>query len=421
MTQAMKTVSMHTASESVEFDYDERGNRRRVATLRNAGVEVWGAERVYIGPEVPLDSIEPGAVLMNAVIRGTQTAIGAQSKIGVSGAAALFNTRIGCGAEIGAGTYSGTTLFHGVRVRGFAELREGTVLEESAETAHNVGLKHTFFTIGVVAGSCINYCDVLVTGGSSRHDHTEIGSGAVHFNFDPHGDKFGSLIGDVTGLLLRKRRIFIGGNTGVVAPVHVGFGAVVAAGTVVRKDLEADCMYTGAAESHRPGSPGTFNPDVYYDLRRKLVTTAKLCGNLQALEVWYRTIRLPFASGLERILCDHAMGNIRLHVEQRGREVDRLIAKLVQLTKGSNDRRNPFRSQHLLIGQMRAQILALLTRPAPAVDPPADFLRRYAKAKKVTDHGTAIREMPAKVAADTENWLAAMASSPGADLHTLLV
>jgi UDP-N-acetylglucosamine/UDP-N-acetylgalactosamine diphosphorylase len=217
---------MDIGPEVADWSYDEQGNRERVAALRRAGVVVWGAERVFIGPEVATDRIEPGAVLMNAVIRGPETAIGAQSKVGISGTSLLVNSQVGREVELGAGSYRNTTLFDRVKIRDFAEMRKGTVLEEEAEVGHNVGLKHTFFTVGVVAGSCINFCDVLVTGGSSRHDHSEIGSGAIHFNFDPHGDKFGSLIGDATGLLLRGRRIFIGGNGGVIAPVHIGFGAV---------------------------------------------------------------------------------------------------------------------------------------------------------------------------------------------------
>jgi bifunctional N-acetylglucosamine-1-phosphate-uridyltransferase/glucosamine-1-phosphate-acetyltransferase GlmU-like protein len=78
-------------------------------------------------------------------------------------------------------------LLTGAEVRGFAEPRQGTVLEEESEVGHNVGLKNTGFTAGAVAGSLINFCDVLLTGGSSRNNHSEVGSGSVHFNFDPRG------------------------------------------------------------------------------------------------------------------------------------------------------------------------------------------------------------------------------------------
>src|SRR5204863_1943267 len=111
-------------------------------------------------------------------------------------------------------------------------------IEEEAEVAHNVGLKNTIFTVAVVAGSNINFCDAFVTGGTSRRDHSEIGSGAVHFNFSPQRDKFGSLFGHAIGVLLRSPGIFIGGNSGIVAPVSIGFGAVIPAGVIIRSGEE---------------------------------------------------------------------------------------------------------------------------------------------------------------------------------------
>jgi acetyltransferase-like isoleucine patch superfamily enzyme len=398
----------------IEIDegrFDEPGNRRRIAALRKAGVMVWGANRVFVGPEVALDNIEPQSILMNAILRGESTAVGAESRIGTSGTASLINVQVGRRVELGAGTYRNAAIFHDAKVRGFAELRQGTVLEESAETAHNVGLKHTFFSMGVVAGSLINYCDVLVTGGSSRQDHTEIGSEAVHFNFDARGDKFGSLFGDARGLLLRQRRIFIGGNTGIVGPVQVGFGAVIAAGETVREDIAENCLYTGSRQ-RRPAREQTyFDPNVYHDLERKFVATAALCGNLRAIETWYRTVRLPFSRGLDSLLCRGAISNVRLHIEHRGLELDKLIVKLSRTMVSSEDKGNPFRRQHQSIVGTREAIRTLLTQTA-APEAPAGFQRHYRVARKTMGHCAAIREIPESIAGEAEEWLSRIASNP---------
>ena len=412
---------MDIGSQVADWSYDEQGNRERVAALRKAGVVVWGAERVFIGPEVAIDRIEPGAVLMNAVIRGPETAIGAQSKVGISGTSLLVNSQVGREVELGAGSYRNTTLFDRVKIRGFAEMRQGTVLEEEAEVGHNVGLKHTFLTVGVVAGSCINFCDALVTGGSSRRDHSEIGSGAIHFNFDPHGDKFGSLIGDATGLLLRGRRIFIGGNSGIIAPVHVGFGAVVAAGSFVRKDVEEGRMYVGDSEARPSQDAMGFDPDVYYDLRRKFLSTAELCGSLHALEMWYQRVRVPFTTGLERVLCESATRNIRIHIEHRAKELDNVMVKLTSLTAKVGSSSNPFRSQHLLIGEMRKGIYSRLIQPAESTAaPPEDFLHEYRRARAAMDHSAAIHGMAETKSRHAEEWLSAIASQPQTELKTIL-
>ena len=86
-----------------------------------------------------------------------------------------------------------------------------------------------------------------MAGGRSRCDHSEVGSGYIHFNFTPwgaRGDKATpSLFGDVTrGVFLREDRIFLGGSGGCVGPRSVGFGAVTGAGQVTRRDVPDHTM-----------------------------------------------------------------------------------------------------------------------------------------------------------------------------------
>ena len=56
-------------------------------------------------------------------------------------------------------------------------------------------------------------------------------------------------------MLLRSAPIFVGGQCGLVAPVHIDFGAVIAAGSVVRGDVGAVKAATdaGAAAARRVG------------------------------------------------------------------------------------------------------------------------------------------------------------------------
>jgi carbonic anhydrase/acetyltransferase-like protein (isoleucine patch superfamily) len=402
--------------ESLDWRYDEAGNRERIAKLRLAGVEVWGADRVYIGPEVTEGGIEPGAVLISALVRGRSTAIGARSRVGTSGMALVVNTQLGRDVEIGAGSYLNATLFDRVKVRGCAEIRQGTVLEEEAEAGHGVGMKHTYFTSGVVAGSCINFCDLLMTGGSSRRDHSEVGSGAVHFNYDPRADKFGSLIGDSRGLLLRRRRIFIGGNSGIVAPVHIDFGAVVAAGAIVRRNLVANHLFSG--QDGIPG-PSVFEPHTYFDLRRKFLTVAHLCGNLHALVFWHNLVRLPQAKGMERVLCKFAVANLRLHIAHRARELDKLIAKLERFADADSGTK-AIRRQHQHIVASRQRIYDLLARFRTSVPKPPDgFLAEYRRTRASMDHCNAIRTLEEPKARDAEKWLHAVAMAPQSELQRL--
>jgi NDP-sugar pyrophosphorylase family protein len=52
----------------------------------------------------------------------------------------------GTGVEAGAGSYTDCVMLDGVRVRGFEEIRNGTILEEEVEIGHNVGLKNSILT-----------------------------------------------------------------------------------------------------------------------------------------------------------------------------------------------------------------------------------------------------------------------------------
>ncbi len=94
----------------------------------------------------------------------------------------------------------------------------------------------------VTLGSLVNFCDCLMAGGTSRKDHSEVGSSYIHFNFTPDGDKAtASLFGDVPrGVMLDRPPIFLGGQGGTVGPVSLGYGTVVAAGSILRHDVLKD-------------------------------------------------------------------------------------------------------------------------------------------------------------------------------------
>ena len=67
--------------------YDDRGNQNRLLRLAERGVKTWGPERVYVGEDVDLQRISPGAELFNGRITGAHTFIGTGAQIGISGIA----------------------------------------------------------------------------------------------------------------------------------------------------------------------------------------------------------------------------------------------------------------------------------------------------------------------------------------------
>jgi UDP-N-acetylglucosamine/UDP-N-acetylgalactosamine diphosphorylase len=176
-------------------------------------------------------------------------------------------------------------------------------LEEQANAAHCVGLKQTILFPFVTLGSLINFCDCLMAGGTSRKDHSEVGSSYIHFNFTADGDKAtASLFGDVPrGVMLDQPGIFLGGQGGAVGPVRLGYGNVVSAGTVLRKDIsESNKMIIGKSSR---GGVIHFVPNLYARLSHMVENNILYLGNLAALEQWYIHVR-------QRIFNAHEFGDL---------------------------------------------------------------------------------------------------------------
>ena len=401
--------------------YDEAGNRERIAALAARGVDVWGPERVYVAADVPLENIEPGVSLINATLSGPETRVGHGSRMGVSGHARVENCQIGRDVELGAGSYQNATLLDSVRVGGFAEIREGTLLEEQVDVAHCVAFKNTVLTATVVTGSLINYCDLFMSGGTSRKDHSEVGSGAVHFNFDPRGDKWSSMIGDATGVLLRSAPIFMGGNSGLVGPVAVDFGAVVAAGSIVRRNVGPNCIHIEAMRS-QVAQP--FDPERYAMLGGKFIQTARLVGTLQALDAWYAQVRLAFAADYQKPLYDAARRQIERHIAERARRLRRIIGKLDRSLKKweqapGGDGAACIREHRVLI-ENQEQIVKTLVEPGPPLPAPQQAVEDYQKRDTKAGHVPRVSNLDESAGAAFADWLRSIADRTAGKMGALL-
>ena len=266
----------------------------RLAALAERGVSIIDARQTFVGPEVELDRIHASAILHPGTrLHGRRCHLGPRVEIGREGPAVIVDTVLAEGTAVASGYVEGATLLEGARLGANAHVRPGTLLEEQASTAHSVGLKQTLLLSFVTLGSLINFCDCLMAGGTSRSDHSEVGSGFIHFNFTPwgaQGDKATpSLIGDVVrGVFLREHRIFLGGMSGLVGPGRVGYGSIVAAGQIVRREIEDEAfVLRGTKTVERHLQPG-WSDRVQPRLRQNIDYVAQLF----ALRQWYREVRL---------------------------------------------------------------------------------------------------------------------------------
>jgi UDP-N-acetylglucosamine/UDP-N-acetylgalactosamine diphosphorylase len=270
-----------------------RNLQAKLDFLEANGVSIIDRRQTYLDETVDETRICHGAVLYPGTrLIGARTFVGPGARVGTEGPVVLENTIIAENSEVASGYLNEAVMLRNARAGANAHIRVGTLMEEEASTAHAVGLKHTVLMSFVTMGSLINFCDALISGGKSRREHTEVGSGFIHFNYTPRGrsgDKATpSLIGDVVhGVFLRQQRIFLGGLSGIVGPQKVGFGSFTVAGQVVRKEIPANRVVGDVPRKvDRQFYASTEAPE------RILKLNLEYIGQLNALQAWYREVRL---------------------------------------------------------------------------------------------------------------------------------
>ena len=120
----------------------------------------------------------------------------------------------------------GATIGAKASIGPFARIRPGTRLAERTKVGNFVELKKA----EVAAGAKVNHLSYI--GDAEVGAAANIGAGTITCNYDGFG-KYRTVIG---------AGAFIGSNTAFVAPVSVGDGAVVGAGSVITQNVEADSL-----------------------------------------------------------------------------------------------------------------------------------------------------------------------------------
>jgi len=195
---------------------------RKVRELSDRGVTVLNPGSAWIDLGV---EIGPESVIYPSVVIEGATTIGRAARIYPG--AHLIGARLGDRVTVYSSTViEGATIEDGVAVGPFARLRPRTILRAGAHVGNFVEMKNTDFGPGAKAGhlSYLGDCEV--------QEGVNIGAGTITCNYDG----------------VRKNRTvieagaFIGSGTELVAPVKIGRGAYVAAGSVITKDVSPDSL-----------------------------------------------------------------------------------------------------------------------------------------------------------------------------------
>ena len=115
---------------------------------------------------------------------------------------------------------------HNVQIGPFARLRPGAQLANEVHIGNFVEVKNSSLGIGAKANHFTYLGDAEIGAGSN------IGAGTITCNYDG-ANKSKTIIGE---------RAFIGSNSSLVAPVHIGHGATIGAGSVITHDVAENSL-----------------------------------------------------------------------------------------------------------------------------------------------------------------------------------
>jgi len=393
------------------MDFSPRSSET-IRRLIEKGVNIPNPGTLDIGDDVNIDQISGHNVTIypGCRIYGSKTVISSNCKLGYEAPLTIENCQIGQAVELKGG-FAGKSVFLEKSNMGMgAHVREGCLIEEEAGGAHCVGLKQTILFPFVILGSLINFCDCFMSGGTSRSDHSEVGSSYIHFNFTPDADKSTpSLIGDVPrGVMLNQPPIFLGGQGGIVGPARLGFGNVVAAGSILRKDYPLDNQLILDAASRR--ITRKYIPGAYPDFKRLLENNILYLANLNALEAWYSHVRKPFFETQEfgLLLYRGAMEVISGARKERIKRFAAMVEKAAS-SPGSNPDSDAVKEKQTVFKHL-GDIETLLKTAIKDEDIDRHreaFLKDFATSRKNGPAGyiETIKNLPPDVAAGGVHWL----------------
>lgn len=227
--QGIEVVTETTADEwsvtginsKTDLVHIERVYQARIAqSLLQSGVSLKDASRLDVrgslkcGRDVEID--------VNCVFEGN---VSLGDNVQIAANCIIKNAVIAAGTIVAPFTHiDDTQIGENSRIGPYARLRPGTVLAADTHIGNFVELKNT----QVDVGSKINHLSYI--GDTTVGKWVNIGAGTITCNYDG-ANKFRTVIED---------NAFIGSDTQLIAPVTIGHGATIAAGSTITKDAPAE-------------------------------------------------------------------------------------------------------------------------------------------------------------------------------------
>ncbi len=220
---AGEILGANTIAELVALDSALRA--KTTARLMAEGVTIFRPETCFIDAEVeigPDTVIEPYVQILGNTKIGSDCLIRSSTVIESSTLADNVLIRQSC-------VVAESTIAAGARIGPFAHVRPGTEIGEDAHVGNYVETKKARLGKGAKANHLTYLGDCEVGAGSN------IGAGVITCNYDGV-NKHTTLIG---------AGVFVGSDSTLVAPISIGDGAYIGAGSCITKDVPADALAVG--------------------------------------------------------------------------------------------------------------------------------------------------------------------------------
>lgn len=202
-------------------------NKRIIAQHLAKGVFMPDPSRVMVDHQV---EISPGATIYPDVLLQGHTIIAAGAVLYPG--CQLDNAHIGQGVVVRASTLQDCTVSSGATVGPYAVLRNGAKIGKNVRIGDFVEVKNAEI------GEASSAAHLSYIGDATVGKQVNIGCGAVFCNYDGR-NKHRTKVED---------NAFVGANVNLVAPVTVGEGAFIAAGSTVTRDVPPDALYVQRSE-----------------------------------------------------------------------------------------------------------------------------------------------------------------------------
>ncbi|KKB35292.1 bifunctional UDP-N-acetylglucosamine diphosphorylase/glucosamine-1-phosphate N-acetyltransferase GlmU [Bacillus thermotolerans] len=214
-------------NDRVALSQAETIMRRRINEqhMRN-GVTIISPENTFIGPDVSIGSdtvIHPGTVLKGRTVIGSECEIGPNSEID--------NCQIGDETVVRHSVAADSEVGSRVAIGPFAHIRPASAIGDEAKIGNFVEVKKTTFGKGSKASHLSYIGDAEVGSG------VNLGCGSITVNYDGKNKALTKIEDDA----------FIGCNSNLIAPVTIGKGAYVAAGSTITDDVPGNALSVARA------------------------------------------------------------------------------------------------------------------------------------------------------------------------------